>query len=224
MLVTSSAGMSCMEALMFMGSIDSNCPRQCSNDDDDDNNLPKCNPGQPERASSTCGTDKCGDLLASIDDAKLESAIEGFKSCATEPGMESYAAYADMGVDYIKMYLLSLGKDCGHDSKLVLAPPAANTCWGAMTILQGFDNECPRQCKTDEGDEKSLPMCEEGQSERSKSSCGTDICSAFIGSLHDAMLEVLMAGFKDCKSNPATAQYAAYAEGGITRIKMGVIS
>ena len=80
--------------------------------------------------------------------------------------------------------------------KVALGIPCP-TCEESWEMLGRLEMECPRACKESQEEDSSLPVCNEGVSERSIASCGISSCHSFLQELKDKYLRVSQ-GFDDC--------------------------
>lgn len=190
---------------------DRSCPKAC-NEGGEDDGIPACQPGQPERSPASCRTEECGDSLEAITDDMMNRSMQGLASCLEGPvALQPYATYATMMEgEYLKGVLRSWAADCGMESRLALTPPPLNTCAGAYPKVSAFDRVCPKQCDSDPEEDSPLRSCADEEEERSPRSCGVPRCQNLIAELRGGMDDFVM-GLESCASVDGAGHLASYA-------------
>lgn len=74
----------------------------------------------------------------------------------------------------------------------------AKACDDAKAWSDAMDAACPKQCDTDGDESANLAKCDDGQEERTPSSCGTQTCAGYLSTIDVAKLESVRDGYAQC--------------------------
>jgi len=126
----------CMGAYSLFTELEAWCPRDCEDCDEEEDCDNPCADDQPEHTAATCGTDECGDYLASVTDEDLSTAVEvGFPSCVNNTVLSGAAAYGNLY--HLNQYYARTAGQCELSDRLALSTV------GNKTSRRQLDEQLP---------------------------------------------------------------------------------
>ena len=126
----------CVSAYNLITDLETKCPRDCEDCDEEEDCDNPCADDQPEHTAATCGTDECGDYLASVTDEDLSTAVEiGFPSCVNNTVLSGAAAYGNLY--HLNQYYARTAGQCELSDRLALSTV------GNKTSRRQLDEQLP---------------------------------------------------------------------------------
>ena len=158
---------------------------------------------QDPRTPTTCASDACADVVASMTDAALQDMIVGAGKCTGE--LAQYKTF--FTEDYLKLAVLGTASECGLPSQL---SSPLDTCPGAIHKFSEMSSSCG-----DTGDDAQVP--------RTPTTCASDACAGVVASMTDAALQDMIVGAGKCTGE--LAQYKTFfTEDYLKRAVLGTAS
>ena len=202
----------CTEAFSLFTGNSAACPKQCSSDDNDENGLPHCTPGQPEQSPETCGTDECAEQIRKMAE-NVDALVAGFLTC--EGDNIGLQVYGQVGAGYIMIMMDDLATKCGL-LDVVTVEIEEGTCAFGVSNLMKLDEYCPRSCSTEANDGDDVRECDAGEEEHQEAVCGTDACETAMNELLvPGTLDKTIAAVMTCEDDSPLAGYKQYVSMGV---------